>query len=371
MAKRRFAFFLIIVLAAISLPVNAGHAPKNVILMIGDGMGLGQVTLARLTSPTSSLNMDTMRYTAFVKTQSADCTITDSAAAGTALATGYKTNNGMIGVLPDETIVQSILEAASKIGKATGLVTNTTITHATPASFGAHVIKRSKEKEIGRQYMQKNVDVLLGGGKDAFIPDSNDKNQVNVVMSRLQTAGYTLIESRDSLLSSKSEKLLGVFEKGALTTESPDPSLAEMACKAIELLSRDKDGFFLMVEGGQIDFKCHDHNSDGCIKQTLDFDAAIGKALEFARKRGDTLVVVTADHETGGLVITYPDAENPRFKINWGSNGHSGSNVPLFADGPGADTFTGVMDNTDVPKKIASLWKIKGFAVTPLPTAVN
>lgn len=361
---RKFILFLLVILTlSACLPVNAA-APKNVIVMIGDGMGVAQVTLARLSLSESSppLNMDSMKYAALVKNQPTDSLITDSAAAGTALATGHKTNNGMISVLPDGTPVQTILEASAKIGKATGLVTTTTITHATPASFDAHVQSRGSEAEIANQYVASKIYVLLGGGKTFFIPKSQEQSRRGDdrdLLAEAKSAGYAVVDSREGMMSAGGSKLLGLFQMGALTTEPPEPSLAEMAAKAIDILSKDKDGFFLMVEGGQIDFKCHANDAVGTVKQTFDFDAAVGKALDFARKRGDTLVVVTADHETGGLSIVYPNKNSGvRFKAAWAATGHSACTVPLFADGPGADRFTGVLDNTDVPKRIAEIWNI-------------
>ena len=367
MTRRRLLLLALILLAACTASC-AGQAPKNVILLIGDGMGPAQVTLARLSLTDSSpaLNVDSMPYTGFVKTQSADSTITDSAAAGSAIATGFKTNNGVISTLPDGTPVQTILEASQKIGKATGIVSTVTITDATPAAFGSHAASRKSQADIAPQFLEKKIDVILGGGKMFFTPKSTEQSKREDdrdLIAEAKSLGYSFVDTQDTLLAANGTKLLGLFQVGPFTFQSPEPTLAEMAQKAIETLSADKDGFFLMVEGGQIDWKCHDNIAPDAVKQILDFDAAVGKALDFARKKGDTLVIVTADHETGGLTIIYPDkGSNARFKCAWSSKGHSACNVPLFAFGPGADSFRGVLDNTDIPKKIAQLWKIKGFA---------
>lgn len=372
MTKRRLILLAIIALAVMMcVPAGAGQAPKNIILMIGDGMGFGQVTLARLSLDESSapLSMDSMRYTAFVKTHSADATVTDSAAAASACATGFKTNNGMISTLPDGTPADTILEIAKILGKSTGLVTTTAITHATPAAFGAHVKSRKSEADIAGQLLANRIDVLLGGGRMFFVPKSQEQSKredERDLLAEAKSFGYAVVDSRDGMLSVKGTKLLGLFEMGALSISSAQPSLAEMTARGIEILSKDDEGFFLMVEGGQIDWACHRSDGPGTVKQMFDFDAAIGKALDFARKHADTLVVVTGDHETGALAIVYPDKDsNARFKINWGTTGHSGTNLPLFADGPGAHLFTGVLDNTDVPKKFAELWGIKGFGSSP------
>jgi len=354
-AVRLFSYILIFLLA---LPCLGAQSPRNVILMIGDGMGVAQISLARLSLGSSSqpLFMDTLPYAALVQTQSANAVVTDSAAAGTALATGYKTNNGMISVLPDGTPVETILERAMKLRKSVGLVTTTTITHATPAAFGAHVTSRGDEGDIAIQYMEKKIDVLLGGGRAMFAPKTSKGGRD--LLGDAERAGYVVVDSRDGLLSARGSKLLGLFQDGALTTDPPEPSLAEMTEKAIEILSADRDGFFLMVEGGQIDWRCHDNDRVGAVKQLLQFDLAVGKALEFARGREDTLVIVTADHETGGLAITGKDS------VSWGTKGHSGVAVPLFAYGPGAESFSGVLDNTDVPRRIAKLWNVKRFPQT-------
>jgi len=366
MTKRRLILSMLIVLAvAAVMPAQAAESPKNVILLIGDGMGPAQVSLARL-SLQSPLAMDSMQYAGFVKTQSANSTITDSAAAGTALATGFKTNNGMISTLPDGKQVQTILEAAQKMGKAVGLVSTVTITDATPAAFASHAATRKSMADIAPQFLEKKVDVILGGGKGYFIPKSqpdSKREDERDLTSEAKSADYVYVDTRDGLLSAKGAKLLGLFANSSMSTEPPQPTIAEMAEKAISILSTDKDGFFVMIEGGQIDYACHANDAAEAVKQILDFDAAVGKALDFARTHPDTLVIMTADHETGGMTIIYPTKGSAaRFKVAFSTTGHTACNVPLLAFGPGADRFSGVLDNTDIPKRIAQLWGIRGFA---------
>ncbi len=367
---RRIPIFILL-LALLAVSAQAGQAPRNVILMIGDGMGFAQIAMARLSLDSGkALRMDSMNRVGMAKTQSANALVTDSAAAGTALATGFKTNNGMISVLPDGAPVETILEAAQKLGKAAGLVTTTTITHATPASFGSHVASRGSEADIAPQYIEKKIDVLLGGGREFFIakpvPGSRRTDDRDP-LTEARKAGYAIVETREALAESTSTKLLGLFEMDALTTNSPEPSLSQMTTKAIEVLSKDPQGFFLMVEGGQIDWQCHGNNARGAIKQTIDFDDAIGEALKFAAAREDTLVIVTADHETGGLTILSPAlGDGTAFNTScakWSTVGHSGCNVPILAKGPGADRFSGVLDNTEIPKAIAQLWNVKALPV--------
>lgn len=353
--------------SALCAPALPAAKVKNVILMIGDGMGVVQVQLARLSLPDKSqgLHMDSMPHSAFVRTSSANSIVTDSAAAATALATGFKTNNGMVGVLPNGKVVPNIREAAAGIGKATGLVTTTTITHATPAGFGAHVSKRGDEADVAVQYIQKKIDVLFGGGRQFFIPETAEgskRKDGRDLIAEAKKIGYSVIGSREELLSVRPGKVIGLFQMGALTTDPPEPTLAELTRKALELLSADRDGFFLMVEGGQIDWACHANDVAKAVKQTLDFDAAVGEALQFASKRKDTLVIVTADHETGGLSIQGSEEGGMEFKAVFSTKGHTAVHVPLFAFGAGADAFHGLLDNTTIPKIIAGLLGIKGFA---------
>lgn len=359
--------FLTLIVAGFSL---AAKAPRNVILMIGDGMGLAQVTYTRLMHDESGsiLNMETATHSALVKNQSANSIITDSAAAATALATGCKTNNGMIGMLPDGHKAETILEAAKRLKKSAGLVTNTTITHATPAGFGAHVESRGSEADIAPQYLSTKIDVLMGGGKANFIPKStpgSGRSDERDLLKEASDAGYKIAFTRDEMLSVSDGKLLGLFEMGYLTTMPPEPSLAEMTSKALDLLSANERGFFLMVEGGQIDTMCHANDAVGMLKQIRDFDEAVEKALQFAQNRDDTLIIITADHETGGLSLVAPEeGSSAKIMARFATKGHSAINVPLFAQGPSSDRFSGVIDNTDIPKIIASIWKIKGFPRT-------
>ena len=362
--RRLILLSLSVLFVMVFSPLQAAQAPKNVIYLIGDGMGVAQVTLARLTTG-KPLAMDSMPVGGFVKTQSANAAVTDSGAAGTALATGFKTNNGMISTLPDGKTVQTILEAAAKTGRAVGIVTTVTITHATPASFGAHVAARASQADIAPQYLDKKIDVIMGGGRQFFIPKSragSKRTDETDLIARARSGGYTYVETAEELTAANGNKLLGLFEMDALSATGRQPPLARMTKKAISALSRDKDGFFVMIEGGQIDWRCHANDAAGTVMHMLDFDAAVGQALEYARKNGNTLVIVTADHETGGLTLLGSEEGGNEFTPTFSTTSHSAVNVPFFAYGPGSEVFGGVMDNTDIPKKIAKLWGVKGFA---------
>jgi alkaline phosphatase len=341
---------------------------KNIIFCIGDGMGLGQITLARMKAagPDGTLYMERMPFTGFIRTHSANALVTDSPAAGTALASGVKTNNGTIGITPDGTSCQTILEAAKAAGMATGLVVTSRITDATPAAFASHVTSRKMQDRIAEQLIAHKVNVLLGGGEEYFLPRSYSRSKRNDQKNLIEWAektGYLYIRNADELKIANHPYILGLFQLGPLTTVAPEPSLAELTTKAIDILNQEGRtyGFFLMVEGSQIDSACHDNNTTGTIRQTLLFDQAVKAAVDFALEDKHTLVIVTADHETGGLTIKGGSLEGDDLYINWTTNGHSAMPVPIYAFGPKADIFAGTYDNTEVPKKFARLLGINQF----------
>lgn len=339
------------------LPLSKQTNVKNIIFMIGDGMSFAHVDAARIMAMGADgrLNMERMPVTGLVKTHSANALITDSAAGGTALASGFKTQNGVIGLAADGSVAETTLELAKKKGKATGLVATSTITHATPASFSAHTKSRQSEPEIAMQLAKSGINVLFGGGKHFFIPKSAEKSKRNDENNPLEIAvanGYKFVETKKDFLEVKGDKVLGLFQMSSLKTTGDEPSLSEMTTKTIELLKGGKDGFFMMVEGSQIDWGAHENNPDYTLRQTLLFDMAVKAALDFAAKDGETLVIVTADHETGGLAIKSGKLDGSGLQLVWGSKDHTALQVPLYAFGPCAEMFMGVQDNTDVAKKV-------------------
>lgn len=343
---------------------------RNVILCIGDGMGLNTIAMARHKSVgrTGKLWLETLPVTGVVRTFSADYDVTDSAAAATAMACGIKTNNEMLGLNPGGKPYKSILEILSERGWRTGLIATSTMTHATPAAFASHIVDRDSEQEIAEQMLEHRVDILLGGGLQYWLPKGTGcgkrKDKKNLIETARQM-GYTIVQSREEMQNLAYGPALGLFAAEGMTTYEPEPSQAQMARKAIELLSA-KSGewfapepkFFLMIEGSQIDWAGHDNLTSDSIRQVLLFDLAVKEALDFARLDRRTLVLVTSDHETGGLILKKKDHG---LRPAWGSGDHSGGDVLLFAYGPGAEEFTGVMDNTDIPKKIAKLMKVSPF----------
>ncbi|MFC1725719.1 alkaline phosphatase [candidate division KSB1 bacterium] len=347
-------------------PLIKAEKVKNVILLIGDGTGITQVSAARIRAVGASgkLYIDKMPVTGIQKTHSARQLITDSAASGTALAAGFKTNNGMIGMTPDGKKILTILEAAKEQGKMTGLIATSTITHATPAAFASHVRSRSNEPAIASQIIENMVNVIFGGGKNFFIPQhlkfSKRKDERNLI-EEAKKAGYTYIETKEDLQSVNNDFVLGLFHYGPLTTEEPEPMIAELTEKAIDLLKRNENGFFLMVEGSQIDWECHDNDTEKAIRQILLFDLAVKAAVEFALENKETLIIITGDHETGGMAVNGGSLDGKKLNIAWATKGHTGSPLPVYAFGPFAEKFTGVFDNTDIPKIIAEILGIKDF----------
>lgn len=325
--------------------------PKNVILMIGDGMGVTQV-FAGITANHGKLFLDNFKQIGFSKTQSASDYITDSAAGGTAIACGVKTYNGAIGVNTDTAAVKSILENAVDKGLATGLVSTSAITHATPASFIAHQSYRGMYEEIAADFLKTNIDVFIGGGVAHFAQRKDGRN----LLKELQTKGYQVELEMDKIAKIKNGKLAGLTAGIHNARVDERGNMLPLATKtAINILDNSQKGFFLMVEGSQIDWGGHANSTIYIVEEMLDFDRAIGEALDFAAKDKETLIIVTADHETGGMGIVDGNMKTGMVKGEYTTKDHSAVMVPVFAYGPGAEEFTGIMENTDIYKKMYQL----------------
>lgn len=325
--------------------------PKNIILLIGDGMGVAQV-FSGITANHGRLFLGNCKYIGFSKTQSADNFITDSAAGGTALASGVKTYNGGLGVDVNKNPVKTILEKAEEQGVATGLVSSSSITHATPASFIAHQPSRKMYEEIAADFLKTDIDVFIGGGSDNF----NKREDKRDLLNDLKQKGYTVEFDINDIAKVKKGKLAGLtapFHNPGVDLRGDMLPIATET--AINILQQNKKGFFLMVEGSEIDWGGHKGSTIQIVNEMLDFDKVIGKALEFAAKDGETLIVITADHETGGMGITGGNFSSGMVKAGYVTGGHTGVMVPVFAYGPGAEEFIGMMDNTDVNKKMCKL----------------
>jgi len=332
-------FFSLLALIPLSLFAE-NSVPNNIILFIGDGMGIQQVTAGKIIK--GSLAMERCPVTGLVTTWSADHLVTDSAASATAMATGEKTNNGILGLTPKGQILKTVIEIAEDAGKSSGVAVTCSLTHATPAGFIVHVPNRKMDPEIAEQIASSGVDVLFGGGLNYFeahLPELQKKMPVV----------FTATEFRELGTPEKAAALLyPVHPPSAAQREIP---LKELTQKAIEILSQDDDGFFLLVEGSQIDWASHNNNSTNLISEVVDFDDAVEAGIDFAEKNGKTLVIVTADHETGGFAVldgSLQDKATSKTGFVWGN--HTASIIPLFAFGPGSQAFNGIHDNTDIGK---------------------
>ena len=369
---------------------NSEPKVKNVIYLIGDGMGFGAVT-SLLLSEDEVTGFEQAPVIGLSETCSANNYVTDSAAGGTALATGTRTNNGFVGADPEGNQLTSVLRKAQDMGKKTGIVVNTTLTEATPASFYAGVTSRKMVFDIAKQFTESNVDVAIGGGLDHFIarPDSLD------LTATLIEKGYDVFLNWETVLGTDSEKFVGILplydlhrreenngtasaaegqevclaaqlaslneDVNATHLSEPTVYLEKATVKALDILSRNnKDGFFLMIESAIIDGYGHNNDSDGMIVEMKEFNRTLQNMIDYVNNNPETLLVVTADHETGGTGVYYnghnPGNEGP-VKLKFSTSGHTGTVVPIFAYGPGAENFAGLMKNIDVPKKIEALMK--------------
>ncbi len=347
---------LVIATAAILLSSYPTQpVPKNIILFIGDGMGVQQITAAKVIK--GALAIERCPSVALTTTWAANTLITDSAASGTAIATGVKTQNGMIGQDPAGAHLKTVLEVAEEKGKSTGLVSTCAVTHATPASFATHVPGRKQYSEIARQLAASEVDVLFGGGLDHF-----SSSNMPSYLSELE-AKMPVIKTADEF------RALGTPEQAAALLYPVHPpiaaertiSLKELTAKAIEILSQNEEGFFLMVEGSQIDWMGHQNHGTKLVAEVVDFDDAVGIGLDFAEANNETLVIITADHETGGFALLGGSVENKTVdETGFVHKKHTASMVPLFAFGPGSKMFGGIMDNTDIGKAMMKFIQASG-----------
>lgn len=328
--------------------------PENIILLIGDGMGVGHVQLASLAAngDENQLYMEQMPHFALMQTWSlggqseytSGGNTTDSAAAGTAMTTGVKTFNGRLCIDRNGESLETIAEKAEAKGYQTGVIATKSITDATPAAFYSHQQSRNSHSQIAVQLVNSGIDLALGGGMKYF---SSLKDEIS-------KRSISLVEDEVSLMAADTLPLFGLFASDKLVETDSEPLLDEMTKKAIELFEAEGKPFFLMSEGSQIDSYSHSNNQSEVIRRTLNFDLAVKEALKYASTNQDTLVVVLADHETGGLIVHDYKADQS-IEIEWNSGGHTTQRVGVYSYGPGAQYFNGIIDNTDVSKILSSL----------------
>lgn len=357
---KRHIYFLIIIVLGFSSSFNStycreGKKPKNIIILIGDGMGLNDVTAEYLLNKENAFGK--FKSTGFSVTCSADRLITDSAAGATALSTGCRTNNGSVAVDTLGKSLKTILEFAHEKGLSTGFVVTSTVTDATPAGFSTHVKNRAEVYEVARQLSEGNLDVVIGGGLRFFIPDTAKKNPD--LLKRIKERGYKFFQSAKDLTSYKGfGPLFALLENDNLkSAQARDYSLADLTGAAIKNLSRNNKGFVLMVEGSQIDKGEHAKDQDKLLNEMSDFDKAVNLALEFARKDGNTLVVVTSDHETGGISLTAGDKNGTGLKLTFISGDHTANMVGVFSYGPCEENFRGINENYQIGRKLINCIK--------------
>ncbi|MCF8425109.1 MAG: alkaline phosphatase [Bacteroidia bacterium] len=331
--------------------------PKRVVFLIGDGMGLAQISGA-MSGYQGQNAFERFTYIGLSKTKSADNYITDSGAGATVFSIGKKAKNGAIGVDSAGKASEGLFEKLKKANWGTGVVATSSITHATPASFYAHVPSRKMEEQIATFLLKGNCDLAIGGGQKFFDKRTLDARNV---FEELKLLGFTI--KTDSVFEPiEARKLVYTLAQNGMKTmeEGRGDFLLQATKLAQTNLLKYYGNYFLMVEGSQIDWGGHDNNYEYMKAELLDFNSVLNQVLDAAIKDGETLVIVTADHETGGLSLL-ENKENPStFTPNYSSKGHSGIMVPVFAFGPGAENFTGIYENTEIFAKLIKLLNLNG-----------
>ncbi len=339
---------------------------ENVILMIGDGMGVAQVSQLIIENELKPVAMERAQAVGLVRTFSANNRVTDSAAGGTAIATGTKTSNGRIGRDAQGNDIYSILHHAREAGYPTGLVVTVDLFDATPSAFYAHVHRRQSRDTIALQLLSSGIDVAMGGGREYL----DERADGRVLTDEFREKGYRVAFDMDETADVGKGQLLTVLAPDVMpySIHGRGDYLPRATSKALEILSanraaRGSRGFFLMVEGSEIDYAGHDNLTDELTGELRDFDRAVQAAFDYADRTPGTLVIVTADHETGGLTAPSGSsdftARESGIDYRFSTDSHTASLVPLFAYGTGAQEFSRVLDNTDISP---ILFRLMGLA---------
>lgn len=334
----------------VSVKEPKGRKVKNIIFMIGDGMGLEQISAAWVCNG-GKLNLDNFTNVGIQRTYSANKLVTDSAAAGTALATGHKTDNGMISMTPDTVAVKSLAEEAMEKGKRTGAAVTCRVNDATPAVFFSHSASRKNQEDIVEQMAGSGVYFLAGGGTK-FWRDREDGKDIS---EDVKARGYSYVETKEDLMAVENGPVIALMDTYELKPSlDRGDILPASVTKALELLDNRK-GFFLMIEGSMIDDGGHDNKAGHTMEEIFDFDRTLGIVLEWAAKDGQTLVIVTADHATGGMTLLSGSIDEKRIRVNYSTTGHNGIALPVFAWGPHSEDFVGIYENTELSDRIRAL----------------
>ncbi|WP_420320034.1 alkaline phosphatase [Flagellimonas sp.] len=349
----RFQYPLLLVL--LMMGMESVHAqkediPNKIILVIGDGMGLTQISSLYELGKLEHSNFERFEHIGLLKNNASSHRITDSAAGATAYACGVKTYNGAIGMDRDTVAVQNIVEILPDNQWNTGLIATSSITHATPASFFSHVKLRGEQDAIARQMHHSKIDYFAGGGKRFFEQRPDGLNYTD----SLRLNGFEVSYNLDKAMAGSTKKLGFLLANEGLPKmlENRGDFLTDATQMALEYLKRGGKNFFLMVEGSQIDWGGHENNADYIITEMMDFDKTLGAILDFAEKDGNTLVLVTADHETGGFALSSNNNNYNDVKGTFSTGGHTATMIPIFAYGPGSEKFKGIYENYKVFHKI-------------------
>jgi len=346
--KKFYVIAVFVLLISCQNETTQSQKPINVILMIGDGMGLSQISSAFYFQEDSS-NFYRFPSVGLINTSSTS-KVTDSAAGATAMSTGVITYNGAISVDPDSTALETIVDILSQRGWKTGVIATSVIQHATPAAFYAHNKSRRAYEEITMDLVNSEIDFFAGGGTRFFTQRSDSIN----LLDNLVTNGFTwdTVQLPKAVEPSRKYGFLLAETSMPMMSEERGDFLTNASKLAVDYFSSSNDPFFLMVEGSQIDWGGHGNEADYLVAELLDFDRTIGAMLDFAEKDGNTLVIVTADHETGGFTLATKDNDYNKIGSTFSTTGHSATLVPVFAFGPGAERFSGIYHNTVIFDKM-------------------
>jgi alkaline phosphatase len=341
----RFLFFLLFLFSSLNAQ---DQKPVNIIILIGDGMGVNTVGTSILSDPESPFNE--FHSIGFSVTTALDNLITDSAAGATAISTGHKTKNGYIAISSSGEKLKTIFEEAEERGISTGIVVTSSVTHATPAAFYAHNISRDNEYEIAGELISSGIDAAIGAGTKFFKQWQNDKD-------KFLSAGYEVFTDAKTLLEKNNKnKFIALLEPEAFKrADRRDYNLSQLVQKALDVLAVNEKGFILMIEGSQIDWAAHENDTPYLIAEMNDFTGAVKTSLRFAESNPNTLVIVTADHETGGVAVVDGNKKGERLKLEYSSIYHTAGLVPVFAKGPGEENFRGVYENNIIGQKLFEL----------------
>ncbi len=351
--KIYFVFVILVLFFSSCVPVNKhdevieGH--PNVILLIGDGMGLSQLSAAFYYGNTEPSLAEFVEI-GLINTSSSKHKITDSSAGATAFACGEKTYNGAVGLSSDSMVIPNLVELLSERGYKTGVISTSSVTHATPAAFYSHVENRGMEEEIAKQLVDSDIDFFAGGGTDYFTNRSDSLN----LFTDLEKNGFSINPDIDLTEADENTKYGFIFSANGMPSMNDNrgdflPNYTEFALK---YFTKSRASFFLMVEGSQIDWAGHSNDADYLITEMLDFDKTVGVALEYAKRMGNTLVIVLADHETGGFALAPDNGDYAKITPVFATTGHSTTLIPVFAYGPESETFKGIYQNNEIFNKI-------------------